>query len=333
MGTSQSRLSASDNAQKNNEVDVPLQDIRRVVLGLLADCEVPYVVRPYDQILHDHCLAVCEERGYPIGSHSDRDSDSKLGIDNKFSLLPFLPTGVSMSSITYGHLNLGLPRLTYIALFTTFLTYMDDLFKRDIESVALFAKRLVRGESQGHPVLDGLVEVLNDAETHFGRTVANIVVHDVLAFFNSLLLNYETQGLNWSRDAAGFPNFIRLMSGVSTAYSMFTFPADMALTRYIQAIPEIGDYNCYLNDVLSFYKEEIRGEEDNYISQVAKAQGLTKNEVLKKLANDVANTTNRLNKILEGDPDAYHAWSGFKSGYIHYHISNPRYKLDDLHLG
>jgi hypothetical protein len=177
---------------------LPLQNIRQVILALLAHCEVPYIIKPYDQFLHDQCLAVCEARGYPIYSNSGCGTEPELNNYDEPSLLPFLPTGVYIASASYDHLKSDLPRITYIALYSTFVTYLDDLFKRDVERVALFSQRLMRGESHGHPVLDGLADLLTQTETHFGRTAANIIVHDTLGFFNSLLLDYETQGLNVS---------------------------------------------------------------------------------------------------------------------------------------
>lgn len=107
-------------------------------------------------------------------------------------------------------------------------------------------------------------------------------------------------------------------------------------------LPEVGTPPAFLrlftdvkhfSDVLSFYKEEIRGEEDNYISVISASQRRAKNEVLQKLASDVAKITDQANKILRDDPEALHAWSSFKAGYIYFHTSDARYKLDHLNLG
>lgn len=182
------------------KAQVPLPNIRQIILTLLAHCDVPYIVELYDQLLYDRCLVIFEERGYPIGSNSEQD------IDNEPSLLPFLPTGVYIASASDDHLKSDLPRLTYIALYSAFVTYLDDLFRRDVQSVALFGKRLMRGERQGHPVLDGLAHLLNETETHFGRTAANVIVHDTLGLLNSLLLEYETQGLHVSIDCIVLPH-------------------------------------------------------------------------------------------------------------------------------
>lgn len=177
------------------EIQMSLTNVRSIILAMLARCEVPYAVKPYDQFLHDRCVAVCEERGYPIGLNSGPESNIKHDVEHKPTLLPFLPTGVCIASATYGYLKTDMPRLIYIALFTAFATYLDDFFKSDVESVALFRKRLTRGERQGHPMLDGLADLLNHTDTAFGHTAANMIVQDALGYLNSLLLDYETQSL------------------------------------------------------------------------------------------------------------------------------------------
>lgn len=87
-----------------------------------------------------------------------------------------------------------------------------------------------------------------------------------------------------------------------------------------------------LSDILSFYKEEMRGEEANYVSLVAASQVLAKEEIFTKLADDVAKSANQINNIQKGDLAAYHAWSRFKAGFVYFHTSSARYKLDHLHM-
>jgi hypothetical protein len=331
MGATQSHSVSESVLSNDKPTQVPLSNIRQVILALLAHCEVPYIVKPYDQFLHDRCVAICEERGYPIGSSSGSGSDSTHGSDRELSLLPFLETGVYYAATTYDYPDL--PRRIYIALYTAFVTNLDDLHRRDPERVALFGMRLMRGERHGHPVLDGLADILNETETHFGRTAATLIIHDTLGFVTSLSIDYETQGLKRSQDALGFPLYLRLMSAIPTAYAMFIFPSDMPLVSYIQSIPEIREFISHVNDVTSFYKEEMRGEQDNYISVLSASQRLAKYEVLQKLAKDVAQTTDRIDKILKDDPAALQVWTVFKAGYFYYHTSNPRYKLDNLNLG
>ena len=122
-----------------------------------------------------------------------------IGIDREYSVLPFLETGVYYAATTYNYPD-HLPRLVYIALYTAFVTNLDDLHRRDAESVALFGMRLMRGERHGHPVLDGLADLLNETEEHFGRTAATLIVHDTLGYVASLSIDHETQGVKVSAE-------------------------------------------------------------------------------------------------------------------------------------
>lgn len=83
---------------------------------------------------------------------------------------------------------------------------------------------------------------------------------------------------------------------------------------------------------MSFYKEEMRGEADNFISLLSASQGLDKMSVLATLAGDVAKSNDMIQATLRDDPDALQAWLNFMAGYVHFHTSNTRYKLDHLNL-
>ena len=83
------------------------------------------------------------------------------------------------------------------------------------------------------------------------------------------------------------------------------------------------------SDLFSFYKEVEAGETDNYISQVAAAQGKSQVEVLQNLADRVIEVDRR-NKALLGDAPERQAWESFIAGYFEFHLHIPRYRLRDL---
>ncbi len=83
------------------------------------------------------------------------------------------------------------------------------------------------------------------------------------------------------------------------------------------------------SDVLSFYKEELAGENANYISHEANKRGEKKILVFRELAHDVALCTSRITNILEGESKA--AFQFFIGGYLSFHTSfDSRYHLEDL---
>lgn len=85
------------------------------------------------------------------------------------------------------------------------------------------------------------------------------------------------------------------------------------------------------SDVLSFYKEEVAGDSVNYISVLARRQGVPNMTAFQKLADEVARSAAQVGKILEGDQEAHDAWQKFKAGYVGFHTSlEDRYRLDEL---
>ncbi|KAF8957808.1 isoprenoid synthase domain-containing protein [Flammula alnicola] len=292
--------------------------IRNIIGDLLIKCQIPYVVTPYDQELHDLCCAVARERGYPMGT--DRSVPS---------LLPFIQSGVIIASVAYGHLESEATRV-FISLYTAFLVYVDDAYQRDVQRVSVFNERFVLREPQEDPVLDGLADWLHEIPKHYERVAANIILTATLNLINASLLEFQTKGMQASIYAKGYPGFTRAMSGASEAYALMIFPPTVPLQSYIQALPELVAYIGYGNDVLSFYKEELAGETVNYISVLARCHGLSKMEAFERLATDVVGAQTQISVILETDKEAFEAWQKFKAGYVGFHTSFDRYLLDDL---
>jgi len=86
-----------------------------------------------------------------------------------------------------------------------------------------------------------------------------------------------------------------------------------------------------MSDVLSFYKEELAGENGNYISNAAKQRGEKKIPVLRELAHDVSLCVSRVANVLKGSGEAEAAFHCFVGGYVSAHASyDSRYHLDDL---
>ena len=86
-----------------------------------------------------------------------------------------------------------------------------------------------------------------------------------------------------------------------------------------------------ISDVLSFYKEELAGENGNYVSLEASQRGRGKIPVLRELAHDVSLCVSRVANILEGSNEAKAAFQCFMGGYVSLHASSEsRYHLNDL---
>lgn len=90
---------------------------------------------------------------------------------------------------------------------------------------------------------------------YFDPLLANLIVSCTLDFVTSNLLDNrpEFQDMEVSKHGGSFPYFFRNMSGLTTAFSCFSFPKtgypDIGL--FLEALPDMALYNNIVNDVLS----------------------------------------------------------------------------------
>jgi hypothetical protein len=85
-----------------------------------------------------------------------------------------------------------------------------------------------------------------------------------------------------------------------------------------------------VNDILSFYKEELAGEDDNYVHMRA---GLSGNGTIAALEEICAETLTEISNItatLSHDPEAAAVFECYIRNYLRFHFSTTRYKLEEL---
>ena len=83
---------------------------------------------------------------------------------------------------------------------------------------------------------------------------------------------------------------------------------------------------CCCSDILSFYKEEKRGETNNFMHDRARVTGKDVRVVLLELLEEVVASCHKAREILQGEQER-EAWERFLSGYISFHLMTPRYEL------
>jgi hypothetical protein len=315
---------ARDTIQGNEKLQLTsTEGIRDVIAELLSRCNISYYQTPYDRDLHDLCIQECKLKKYPIDDE----------IHRKASIAKYIPCGVIIASTGYAHLKKNRSTQVFIALYTAFLTWIDDTYTRDVVGVDSFNERFVTGRKQANEGLDGLDRLLRETNLHYQSIQANVILTASLNFVTSTILDFETRGMQVSPHAKSYATFLRTMSGICESYAMFTFPPEVPVKSYIQAIPEFCLGINYFNDVLSFYKEELAGENGNYISLEASQKGREKISVFRELAGDVSLCVSRVANILEGsnNSEALAAFQCFIGGYVSFHTSfDSRYHLNDL---
>ncbi|KJA14331.1 hypothetical protein HYPSUDRAFT_80866 [Hypholoma sublateritium FD-334 SS-4] len=305
------------NAQSNATI-TDKEVICKTIESFLSKIEVPNAFMPIDQKFYDICCKRAMDQGYPMGT------DHTIP-----SIRPFMKTGVYLAFCAYGHLENEATRI-FMALYTAFLVYVDVAFVRDSRNVRVFTERFIRNEKQMDIVLDSLAQFLLEIPDHWEPVVASIILTATLNFITAPTLEYQTQGMTASPHAEGYPGFLRQMSGAAESYGLMLFPRNLVLNSYIQSLPEVANFLNFSNDVLSFYKEELEGDNVNYISVRARCQGVPAITAFQQLSDEVARCHAQVCKILEMDQAAYDIWKKFTYGYTVFHLSCDRYRFAEL---
>ncbi|KAF8837333.1 terpenoid synthase [Paxillus ammoniavirescens] len=328
-----------------------IQCIRTTIRRLLTGCDVQYKVVPFDHAFYQECVDVSAQRGYPAPSFEPFEPYLRIGA--LFGVTA-AAHGTSRHVATRAHDSRGALRI-WTALYTACVVFADDIpsrFPWELPNLRAFNDRFVRGEKQGNTVLDALADLLRDAPRVFGGPVpANLVTTSTLDFITATMIEVETNDMQISAMATQYPYDQRIMSGVGKAYVFMVFPADIPFEEYIQAMPDIAFFICAVNDLLSFYKEELVEESTNFIAMIAARKGISRVEAFEELAGNTVELYRRIVSILEDSPQpglgsmtgmafrdnegtlrAREAFKQFAAGFILFHLSSERYRLMEVGL-
>lgn len=89
------------------------------------------------------------------------------------------------------------------------------------------------------------------------------------------------------------------------------------------------DLSLIFSDIMSFYKEELAGDQGTYILDRACATGKTHVEALYEVVKDTVEIVKRVRRIL-GEGSARDTWDTFVPVYIAFHASTPKYRLREI---
>jgi len=250
---------------------------------------------------------------------------------NEESLRPYVVTALILTVTAYSHIS-SMDTKVQITIFTTFIIAMDDPAVFNSLESREFSQRMCTGSLQNDPgMLGEFAKVLRGMWAHYTGFSANTIYASALRFVNASMLEGDSVTTALSSHALPFIEYKRSMSATTEAYACFIwektkFPDFKA---YMQAIPDVMLYISYVNDILSFYKEELAGETANYIHERAFVTGKSVPDTLYDVIDDTVAALERARDIL-GEGQARAAFENFAAGYIRVHTGNPRYRLQDI---
>ncbi|KAG2124812.1 isoprenoid synthase domain-containing protein, partial [Suillus clintonianus] len=288
--------------------------IRQSIAEFLQRCGLQYKNVSIDEAWYSECCQEAINRGYLMDL-----------------ILPHMAAGVAIMSNTYNHLPDHATKM-WMCLFTSVLTYIDDMMDRadDLGDVYRFNERFVNCQPQGHPALNALDGLLREAPCYYSSPVSNLIVASSLNFMSSILLDNETKDMLISPQAPSYPWYCRLLSGLADAYGLCIFPSTLPLREYVQCMPDVTIVINHTNDILSYYKEVIKGNTTNYLSLMAASRALTKEDALRELIEKTVQAHHNVLELLRPCAEAYDAYVSFFDGYVKFHATVKRYKLEEI---
>ncbi|KAF9449371.1 terpenoid synthase [Macrolepiota fuliginosa MF-IS2] len=243
-------------------------------------------------------------------------------------LTKHLHVGVLVSNAAYFYQSHELK--LYIAYYTGLMLCVDDNFDYQADGIIHFMERYQRGERHPSDVLNNIADLLAETSTFFDPIATNLIMCASFSFMNAMVIEHLTAGMKLPSEAKRYPDFLRLFSGLSKAYATFIFRPSVSPAQYIHAFPELEIIINYVNDITSFYKEELAGEQENTVSLLARLNCRSKLEQLRVFADDVVEAHLRTSTILKDRKDAYNDYMLFWSGYVPFHAASKRYRLSEL---
>ncbi|KAI0755151.1 isoprenoid synthase domain-containing protein [Daedaleopsis nitida] len=229
---------------------------------------------------------------------------------------------------TYGHTTAE--HRYFIALYTACLMYVDDLGERDLDSVMRFTGRFAKGEEQPDSVLNCLAGLLRRTHELWTQYGADAIIAGTLDAVTAMYIEYTTQDMVVKPSATRFPYYLRTRAGIGPPFIHFVFMQSWRATpeSYLQLIPYMEHWTLGTN--LSFYKEELAGETNNYVHLRAGAEQTSAPHVLRQLVNEVLDTGAIMNILTTEDPELFQLWQTYFHGYLEFSLKAKRYRLAEL---
>ncbi|KAI0643138.1 isoprenoid synthase domain-containing protein [Trametes meyenii] len=242
-------------------------------------------------------------------------------------------TSCSIAESAYSHIPYE--HQLIVALYTAYMVHVDDLGNRDLDALGQFGRRFVAGEGLVDPVLERLRGFLQDVYVHYPPLSADTITVSTLDSVVGMFIEFTAKDMAVAPGAARYPAYLRQKTGIGPAYVLFNFIKGWRDPRdnfHLQLIPDIEHFTCAINDILSFYKELLEGETDNYIHLRAAAEQKDPLVILHELSEETLQSIYNVQALTSSDSQLNTIFRSYVMGYIEFHFRAERYRLEDLQM-
>ncbi|OQV04611.1 hypothetical protein CLAIMM_09466 [Cladophialophora immunda] len=260
-------------------------------------------------------------------------------------LLKLLPT--CASGVQKHYKEAAIEVKTFIALYTIFLFYIDDLVVKEPGKILPELQKLSSPNTDSiysEPCLLLWSElVTSEAHLYYGPYSTGAIQKGFVEFLMGSIIEarfpngLRQDSLTYIPSTAA--HLLRDKAGAGEVYAHFMFPTHLApedryLGKYFVCVRDMMDWINFTNDIMSFYKEnvalDVRVEENTYIQNRARCEGKPALEVLRDLCNEVVVLTESIRRGLKGEEVLEDIWENYVNGYILFHACDQRYRLNEL---
>ncbi|PWN41419.1 hypothetical protein IE81DRAFT_348356 [Ceraceosorus guamensis] len=323
-----------------------------VVLGLFQRLGYQWPV-PSEQQKTDNALVFSK-----IEEWADRELKS-CDLDAK-TVKRLVDFGVACGCMFYPHGSVEIKFL--MSQMTVLATALDD--KPNHHDIVHHTERYLShdyGENDAATPAKTLLrlyaEGVNEMAAYFeaddGLT-ASLIRASLETYLLGWLLEARVHGMRVASDNDGpqasptFADWVRGKSGIGDAYVLAIFKPNketkIGMDRWLSCVTDLQCYTGYFNDVMSLRKEILEGDAGNYmniktrIRHLSGEQGTTRadkkfciRDMLNETVAEVEQAAKRIDALIKhAIPEKLHLWHGYRHGYILWHLSMPRYQLENV---
>ncbi|KAI0714028.1 terpenoid synthase [Cerioporus squamosus] len=220
-----------------------------------------------------------------------------------------------------------------VALYTAYLTYVDDVGQYNVDAVGEYVQRFTQGQGQSMVALDRLTTLLGTLHEYHPRISADAIITNSLDSLTAMYIELVTKGDRVHPAADRYPYYLRLKAGIASAYAHLNFTKNWGGATghfYLQMLPELELITVGINDILSFYKETLAGETDNYVHLRAAAEQKPPITVLQEVVDENLESIRKIEELAACQPGLTEICHSFVMGYVEFHFSARRYRLEEV---
>lgn len=222
-----------------------------------------------------------------------------------------------------------------IGVWTSYIFSIDDLCEgaEFRENLKYYRAYLLGIHQPQWAYIRGLFSALEDLCARYNPFVGDMILKSSMDYISVNVFEVEQKGrLKVDRNTSMFPEFLRQKSGIGEAYAFANFPkGSLDVASYITLIPDLAVIVPQLNDIVSFYKESIIGDEqDTNLMLVAEVEGCSATEALEMTVDKCLHSIRRLRAACLRDEDLRIVVDSFVEGFALYHLKWSRYHMDDF---